>query len=568
LVLRVTAPISIVQRMFVRVKRSVQESGSYEYLQIVESVREGERVRQRVVANLGRRDRLVAEGALDGLLVSLAKFSERLRVVEKVRTEGVQAHAARSWGPALVFERLWQQQGVDAVLRDLARKRRFEFDPERVAFALALQRLSPVPGSDLQGSSWVNTVECRGFADIELQHLYRTVGWLSEVRNPLEKSLYLRDRDLFTRTLDLIFIDTTSTFIYRREPTPLRRRGYSRDRMPDYPQVIICLAVDRNGWPVAWDLLPGNTADTVAFVAMIKKLRERFCIGRVVVVADRGMISKDTIALLEGHAQAPFDFILGCKMRQQKEVTEEVLSRAGRFHPVGDKGNLEVKQVMVDGRRYVVCRNPLEVNKDAAAREAILAKLQEALSHGPKSLLGNVGFKRFLHVQKGAVTIDRDAIERDARLDGKFVLRTSTDLPTEQVALAYKSLWRVERAFRETKSTLDVRPVFHHRDDTTIGHIVGCFLALRLEVDLQRRLDERGVDVSWPDLMRDLDQLKAVELTLDGQRYRLRTELVGHVAAAFAAAGVRPPRLVSAIAHGCGTTVESQHEACVDTANV
>jgi hypothetical protein len=497
------------------------------------------------VATLGRRDQLVAEGALDGLLVSLAKFSDRLRVVEKVRTEGVQAHAARSWGPALVFERLWQQQGVDAVLGDLARGRHFEFDPERVAFALALQRLSPVPGSDLQGSSWVRTVECRGFDTIELQHMYRTVGWLSQVRDDLERSLFMRDRDLFSQALDLVFIDTTSTYIYRSEETALRRRGYSRDRMPDCPQVMICLAVDRHGWPIAWDMLPGNTADTVSFVATIKKLRERFRIGRVTVVADRGMISKDSIALLEGHAQAPFDFILGCKMRQQKEVTDQVLSRAGRFHQVGDKDNLEVKQVIVDDRRYVVCRNPLEAKKDAVAREAIVAKLQQALSHGPKTVIGNVGFKRFLRLQKGSVSIDHDAIERDARLDGKFVLRTSTDLPTEDVALAYKSLWRVERAFRETKSTLDVRPVFHHRDDTTVGHIVGCFLALRLEVDLQRRLDERGVDVAWPDLMRDLDEVKAVELTLDGQRYRLRTELRRSAFEAFSAAGVRPPSVVT-----------------------
>jgi len=531
--------------VFVRVKRSGGADGAREYLQIVESRREGRHVRQRVVATLGRRDQLVAEGALDGLLVSLAKFSDRLRVVEKVRTEGVQAHAARSWGPALVFERLWQQQGVDAVLGDLARGRHFEFDPERVAFALALQRLSPVPGSDLQGSSWVRTVECRGFDTIELQHMYRTVGWLSQVRDDLERSLFMRDRDLFSQALDLVFIDTTSTYIYRSEETALRRRGYSRDRMPDCPQVMICLAVDRHGWPIAWDMLPGNTADTVSFVATIKKLRERFRIGRVTVVADRGMISKDSIALLEGHAQAPFDFILGCKMRQQKEVTDQVLSRAGRFHQVGDKDNLEVKQVIVDDRRYVVCRNPLEAKKDAVAREAIVAKLQQALSHGPKTVIGNVGFKRFLRLQKGSVSIDHDAIERDARLDGKFVLRTSTDLPTEDVALAYKSLWRVERAFRETKSTLDVRPVFHHRDDTTVGHIVGCFLALRLEVDLQRRLDERGVDVAWPDLMRDLDEVKAVELTLDGQRYRLRTELRRSAFEAFSAAGVRPPSVVT-----------------------
>lgn len=276
---------------------------------------------------------------------------------------------------------------------------------------------------------------------------------------------------------------------------------------------------------------------------MIDKLRERFRIQRIIVVADRRMISAKTIALLVDHAAAPFHFILGCKMRQQKEVSEEVLSRAGRYHKVAD--NLDVKQVLVDGRRYVVCRNPIEARKDALARQAIVDKLERALASGPKSVVGNTGFKRFVRIARGAVTIDREAVESDARLDGKFVLRTNTELDTADVALAYKSLWRVERAFRETKSTLDVRPVFHHRDDTTIGHIVGCFLALRLEVDLQRRLDAREVDVSWPDLMRDLATVQAVDLTLDGRRYRLRTDLQGTAAKAFAAAGVRPPRILT-----------------------
>ena len=148
-------------------------------------------------------------------------------------------------------------------------------------------------------------------------------------------------------------------------------------------------------------------------------------------------------------------------------------------------------------------------------------------------------------MQKGSVSIDRAAVEADARCDGKFVLRTSTALSATDVARAYKSLWRVERTFREEKSTLEVRPIFHHRDDTSIGHIVACFLALRLEVDLQRRLDEQQADVSWPDLMRDLDDVRAVEITLDGVRYRLRTDLHGSAHHAFAAAGVRPPPRVT-----------------------
>jgi transposase len=498
-----------------------------------------------VLLNFGRLDQLRLDGTVDDLLRSLAKFSERLRVIEKVRTEGVEAHAAKAWGPALVFSRLWEQQGLPEIMSRLVRHRQFQFDVERVAFALALQRLC-APGSDLQGSQWLSTVECNGFDSIDLQHMYRTVGFLADHRDELERELFVRDRDLFTQTLDLVFIDTTSTFIYRDDETPLRRRGYSRDRRPDQPQVVICLAVDHRGWPIAWDILPGSTADKVAFVAMIDKLRKRFRIGRVVIVADRGMISNKTIELLTGNENAPFNYILGCKMRKQAEVSEEVLARAGRYAKVAD--NLEVKEVIVDDRRYIVCRNPIEARKDAAARLAILAKLEEALAQSPKSIVGNTGFKRFLRVHKSAMTIDRDAVERDARLDGKFVLRTDTDLDADEVANQYKSLWRVERAFRESKSTLEVRPVFHHCDGTTIGHIVGCFLALRLEVDLQIRLDQHEIADSWPDVIRDLTEVRAVHVTLDDQQYRLRTELRGCASAVFAAVGIRAPRLCEPLA--------------------
>lgn len=534
--------------MFVRVKRSGSGAQKHDYLQIVESRREGAAVRQKVIATLGRRDQLVADGRLDALVRSLAKFSTTLQVVEKVRQEGLQAHTSRSWGPALVFERLWQQQGVPEILHRLAAERRFEFDVERTCFALALQRLCEAEhGSDLQGSSWVHTVECPGFSEIALQHLYRTVGgFLSGVREALEWELFNKDRDLFSDELDLVFIDTTSSFIWRDEESGLRRRGHSKDRRPDQPQVLLCVAVDANSWPIGWDILPGNTGDGKAFVAMIERFRKRFRIRRVTVVADRGMISAGTIRLLTEHRKAPYDYILGCRMRRQKEVKEVVLARAGRYQTVED--NLEVKEVHVGDRRYVVCRNPIEQRKDELAREAILEKLTQTLEHdGPKAVIGNKGFARFLTISKGAVSINEKAVEADARLDGKFVLRTSTSLSAEEVARAYKSLWRVERTFRQSKSTLEVRPIFHHRDETTIGHIVACFLALRLEVDLQRRLDERGCKVSWPDLMRDLAQVQAVDLDLDGERYRLRTDLAGSAFETFAAAGVRPPSVVTHI---------------------
>jgi len=531
--------------MFFRAKKSGSKEHPHEYLQIVESYRDGSSVRQRVIATLGRLDQLRASGQIDGLMQSLARFSETLKVISAARDPKITNCKAKVWGPALVFNRLWEQQRIPEVISALAEDRKFRFEIELACFALSLQRLCE-PGSDLQGSQWVRTVECPGFDQLQLQHLYRSTGFLYDIRHDLERELYLRDLNLFNQQLDLLFLDTTSTYVYRDEESEYRKRGYSRDHRGDLPQFVLCVAVNADGWPVAWEVFPGNTADIEAFEQVITKLRERFRIGRIIVVADRGMISKRAIKILTEHEECPLEYVLGCRMRRQKEVGEEVLSRAGRYQEVAP--NLMVKEVRIDDRRYVVCLNPEEAQKDAASREAILSKLEEIITQrGAKAVVGNRGYARFLKVRKGGVIINQEAVEADQRFDGKFVLMTNTDLPAAEVAKTYKGLWRVERTFRKEKSTLEVRPIYHRRDETGIGHIVASFLALRLEVDLQARLEKKEVKTSWPDLMRDLSQLQAVRMDLDGNPYLIRTDFEGNAYHAFKAAGVQPPSRVTRV---------------------
>jgi len=524
--------------MFIRVKRSGTRQAPREYLQLVRSVRQGGQVRQQVLATLGRLEALRESGQIDALLRSLSRWTERMKLFDPLQKGVLSAAAARSWGPALLLERLWQEQGLPGILERLAEGRRFGFDVERACFALALQRLCE-PGSDLQGSQWLSTVEAPALAGLELQHLYRTVGWLSEVRSELEQALFEKDRDLFTQNLDLVFVDTTSVYIYRDEPTPWRRRGYSRERRPELAQVILGVAVDDHSWPVGWESFPGNTADPVAMKQLVERLKARLPIQRITVVADRAMISKGMITLLES-GQTPFDWILGCRLRTQERAIQEALASEGAYEPVAE--NLQVRERSVQGRRYVICRNPIEAAQDASDRAALLEKLRATLSRqGAKSMIGNRGFARYLKTQRGSIELNEDAIEREARLDGIFVLATNTELPPAQVAQSYKSLWRVERTFREQKSTLQIRPIFHHRDDTTLGHIAASFLALRLEVHLQRRLDEQGIQAPWAELMRDLRKVQAIDLELCGQRYRVRSPLQGWAGKAFTAVGVRPP---------------------------
>jgi hypothetical protein len=267
------------------------------------------------------------------------------------------------------------------------------------------------------------------------------------------------------------------------------------------------------------------------------------------------MISRETIEELE-RPERGWQYILGARMRSQAEVNDEVLSRAGRYRVVrpprvksDDPSPLKVKEVRVEGRRYIVCLNEDEARKDAADRAAIVAALRERLRRGDKALVGNKGYRRYL----GAAgpehfRIDEAKVAEDARYDGKWVLRTDTDLDSAEVALQYKRLGMVEQWFRSCKSLLQTRPIFHKCDETIRGHVFCSFLALVLRQELQSRLEGRGEEFEWADVIADLDRLQVVEVDQDGKRFLLRSEAQGCCGSVFQAAGVAPPPTVRQVA--------------------
>ena len=239
------------------------------------------------------------------------------------------------------------------------------------------------------------------------------------------------------------------------------------------------------------------------------------------------------------------EYLLGARMRRQREVNEAVLGRAGRYHDVAD--NLRVKEVMVEGRRYVVCHNPREAARDAAEREAIVSSLEDRLKEGAGQLVGNRGYRRFLRTRRGAITIDRSKVEADARYDGKFVVRTNTLLSAQEVAVQYKRLLMVEQFFRAAKSLLHTRPIFHQWDATIRGHVFVSFLALVLADEMKRRLGARGHDaVEWNDIKHDLQSLSQVQVRQGDQAWLLRTPLRGSAGKVLQAAGVAIPPSVQA----------------------
>ena len=257
---------------------------------------------------------------------------------------------------------------------------------------------------------------------------------------------------------------------------------------------------------ICCEMWPGNTADVKSLLPVVERLKSRFGIVRFCIVADRGMISADTIAALE-EPGCNIPYILGARMRRVKEIREEVLSRAGRYREVFPEevdskapSPLAVKEVTVAGRRYVVCRNVRQARKDAAARQAILEALEEQIKINPNGLVGNRGYARYLKLSKSGISINREKIEEEARFDGKWVLRTNMNLPAERVAQKYKELWQAEQVFRDVKSVLGTRPVFHKLDETIRGHVFCSFLALVLRKELDKRLEKAGLNPEWNDI--------------------------------------------------------------------
>ncbi len=483
--------------MFLREKRI----GRYTYVYLVETVREGGRTKQRIIKNLGRKEAVAARGDLDRLARSAARLAQRSMILSLVGGGTVPELPYLRIGPPLLFDRLWRDTGCRAVVEELAAGRKFEFAVERALFLTVLHRLM-VSGSDRSCEAWRADYRIDGVAALGLHHLYRAMAWLGEavadddratrlaprcVKDLVEEALFARRRDLFS-DLSVVFMDTTSLYFEGAGGETLGRRGFSKDHRPDLNQMIVAVVIDQTGRPVCSEMWPGNTADVTTLIPVIDRLRRRFGIGRVCVVADRGMISAATIGALE---ERRLEYVLGVRERSTKEVREVVLADEAPMVTITvprqkrPDTELQAKEVRLGSRRYIVCRNPAEARKDAAEREEIVAGLRTALSRGDKTLVGNAGYRRYLKTPQGPhFEIDEARIADDARFDGIFVLRTNITLDPLAVMLRYRELLTVEEVFRTAKSLLATRPIYHQSDAAIRGHVFCSFLALVLRKEL------------------------------------------------------------------------------------
>lgn len=543
--------------MFARIKKS----GPRKYVQLVENRREGSKTVQTVVATIGRLDKLTESGKIDEAIASLSRFCKN-SIVLAANNRAVESNTYRI-GPSLVFDRLWHDSGIKQVLEKLLDGRKFGFNVERAIYLTVLHRLMS-PGSDRSADMWRKNYCIAGVEGIELHHMYRAMAWLGEplvsdeqdgatafaprcVKDLVEEGMFFSRRDLFT-TIDLAFFDTTSTYFEGVGGDTLGCYGHSKDHRPDRKQMVIGVVLDGEGQPICCELWPGNTADTKTLLPIVNRLKKHFNIGQICVVSDRGMISADTVEKLESNAY-DIKYILGVRMRAEKAGREAITNcRIDEFETVHglrksskDPSPLKVKEVIIKGRRCIICFNEEQALKDLKSRQAVLESLGEKLNNDAKALVGNKGFRKYLALKKGSLAIDENKVEADASFDGYWALRTNTNLGTADVALKYKMLWMVERVFRDMKSLLETRPVYHKMDETIRGHVFCSFLALALRSELERALERAGCDFEWEQVKTDLKMLQETEINNEGKTLIVRNETRGVCGKVCQAVGVALP---------------------------
>jgi len=503
---------------------------------------------------------LQQEGHIDALLSSCGRFAQNVAVMDAHKRGALPPVHTIKIGPPLVFERLWRERKIKDVLGELLKGRKYEFPVERAIFMTVLHRLF-VSGSDRSAEVWCRGYKIDGIADLELHHLYRAMAWLGEelpadqqagatpfatrcVKDLIEERLFAERRDLFS-SLSMVFFDTTSVYFEGEGGQTLGKYGLSKDHRGDRKQMVIGVILDEQGRPICCEMWPGDTTDVKTLIPIVDRLRGKFNIDRICIVADRGMISKDTIAELRKSVRS-VSYILGVRMRAVKRVRETVLADKKPFKTVygprkrsKDPAPLKVKEVMVGETRYIVCHNEEQARKDEADRAAIVESLKDKLKAPDKALVGNKGYRKYLKTSEGKhFELDTEKVNNEARYDGKWVLQTDLDAEPQQVALRYKDLWMVETFFRSLKSIMENRPIFHKCDETIRGHVLCSFLALVLFQELQLRLVERGWSVEWARLKDDLDALEDVTVECSGQPFIIRSQTRGSAGKALQATGV------------------------------
>jgi hypothetical protein len=549
--------------------RRNKDGSEVRYLQLAHNVWDpaAKRSKVQVIYNFGREEPATRE-ALERLAASVARHLEPGKA-RTIAAEGLEFTESRPLGGTWALDALWQQLGIGPAMRELLKGRRLDASAERVLFALTANR-ALAPSSKLAAARWANEdVLVTGLPATTDDACYRAMDWLLQIREALEKRVFDRAAEVLGLEVDLLFFDTTSTYFVTEEADApaardqqgnlvpggagdagngreagFRTWGKSKDHRDDLPQIVIGMAVTRDGIPLRVWCWPGNTADS-ALIRQVKDDMRGWSLSRVVWVADRGFTSAENRRYLRKGGN---HYIIGERLRSGSPEAAAALARQGRYQEVA--ASLRVKEVRIaEDERFVICHSPEGAERDAAIRARMITQLKElidgtdALSKDKRAELRGVistrpGLHRYLRVTPGGLLrIDAARAKAEENLDGKYLLRTSDPKMTaEDIALGYRQLLEVERGWKDLKQVIDLRPVYHRKEERIRAHVILCWLALLLA-----RVAENACAATWPELRRQLDRIQVGAFTGPAGTFRQRTEITPAQAAILEQLGIDPP---------------------------
>lgn len=524
--------------MYFRIKKQKNKEGqAREYLCVVEGHRENGKVRQKMLANLGRLDELKASGNLERLANKLNELVGKRELVDLAKD--IKAEWAKHFGVIQVLKAMWKRLDITRIIlaEDEASFKEFSF--YEAIQAMVINRLVK-PSSKLETWRWKDRVWESAWEDLNLQHFYRALDYLVDRKDEIEKSLLGRRDDLFGKSLDLVLFDTTTIKYWgENSASELLKYGHSKEKRIDLKQIIIGVLMSKEGMPLLHEVWEGNQSDMRSLKIIVSRLKDRYNIGKVIIVCDRGMVSKKNLEELDA---AGYEYIVGVKMRQLEEQKKRELLNEWDFEEIRE--DLQVKEKKLEGRRYLVCFNPVEAQYEAAKREYFKSKLEQKVQDSSfKDWVIKNGYKKYVNIEgkDWQIKMDYKRLEEEKIYDGKWVLLTNTPYTAKECALYYKSLSQVEQGFRDLKSGIETGPIFHWTTKRIRGHVFICFLALLVKIAFEKALEKIDPKAVYSEVIQALKDVKATKIKVKDRELILRTALPEKAHVGFKAAGVRIP---------------------------
>jgi len=539
--------------MFIKTTRS----GKYEYLQIVSSKRVNGVTRHEVLMNLGRKDEVKNNPLLKKLVIKLSEITGLSNSINDLSSAVI-----RNWG-YVVYKVLWKSLKLDACLENIRiTDSKAKFNLSQTTFLMVIQHL-------LEPMSKLKTFNHQSryvkLPELKLQHLYRSLDILSKSKDEIEKHIFSQNYNLFNCEIDVVFYDVTTFYFESVKQNDLKDFGYSKDNKFKEVQVVMGLLIDLNGFPIGYELFPGNTFDGSTMIAALNNLRKRFGIRRVVIVADRGLNSKINLKMIK---DAGYGYIVASRIRKMNDlIRKKILNPEGYIEIQTNKSsdgnekeiNISSSSISKDklsekfsykvinyvnvvrdqngikhelDENLIITYSEKRLNKDRADRSRLIEKTTKLLDK-PGNINANIkrGGLKYLKSEEDKLKnirwlLDENGIEKDKLLDGYYGIQTSEkDMNVSDILDSYHTLWKIEESFRIMKNTLEVRPIFHWSEDRIKGHFVVCFLSFLLERKLENQLINEGITEASPEKTREaLNSLEFAEVELNNNRYYIKTK--------------------------------------------